>query len=87
MFILYGVRNGEWYPTQHGGTAHTGDSEVPVAIFSSVDEGVDYILENTLKNPNYSKSQVFFKGSLLEGFDKAYMDRKDIPVFQNWRDL
>ena len=84
FYILIGVKNGESYPGQYGGIGYTGDKEIPVAIFSSVADGVDYILKNTLKNPNYSKHEIFFKDSLLAGFDSAFVDRKPIPFIPQY---
>ena len=81
-YILFGVRKGESYPTQYGGIGYIADEYVAVAIFQDFDEAEEYISSHRLKNPNYSKHEIFFKDSLLAGFDSAYVYQKEIPVFK-----
>jgi len=76
MFILFGRHVGEmgysglWNP----------DIDVPVALFETEDAGYEYLQKSRLKNPNYSKHEVFKKISVLAGFDRGYIYRQELDI-------
>lgn len=78
-YILFGVHTGE---QSWDGKGWHSDTEIAVAIFENFDEAEQYIADNRLKNPNYSKHEIFFKNSLLAGFDRAFVYQKEIPMFR-----
>jgi len=76
MFILFGRYKGE-----AGWDGRVGnDIDVPVALFETLEAGDEYLYNSRLKNPNYSKHEIFKKISVLVGFDQGYVYQKEMDT-------
>ncbi len=76
MFVLIGITEGG----QAWGGGWLPDTQTPVGLFMKRKNAIKYIEKARLKNPNYSKSQIFKKSSTLDGFDRAKITTTEIHI-------